>query len=86
MQHFAGFFFDHRNWYMQKTPYSSETFTAELWYAYKIFGLKIPVENILISVFWIDCENSRFLHFKSGTNLVTDRILRPLWSHSLTCA
>ena len=66
--------------------YSSQTLTVELWYPNEEFGLEIPVENTLISVFWIDWESDRFLCFRSGTNLVTDRILRWLWSHSLTSA
>ena len=38
-----------------KILYSSQKFTAaaELWYAYKVLGLEIPVENTLISVFWM---------------------------------
>ena len=71
--------------YAENTIFQSN-FHAELRYACEVFWLEIPVENILISVFWIDWESGRFLYFKSGTNLVTDRILRRLWIHGLTCA
>ena len=37
-----------------------------------------PVENILV-----DWGSGQFLYFTSGTNLVTDRILRRFWSRTL---
>ena len=66
--------------------WQSQWSVVELRYAYEVFWLEIQVKNILISVFWIDRENGPFRCFKSRTNLDTDRILRWLWSHSLTFA